>query len=949
MVCPLVEEHFMKTLSKGRLLPLVALVCLIAGSSSADSQRSARTGRASQSSRKGEPVNVPKIEFEKFKLSNGLQVILHVDRKLPVVHVNQWYHVGSKNEKDRRSGFAHLFEHMMFQGSVNASEEYFSYVEKAGANLREGGVNGTTDYDRTNYFATVPSGNLEYLLWVESDRLATLADALTQEKLDNQRDVVKNERRQSLENQPYGRWDKLVFENLHPKGHPYCNDVIGSHEDLTAATLEDVKEFFRTFYTPNNLSLVIAGDFDPTQAKVLVEKYFGGIPAGPALDRPARWIPVLEKEKIVEANDRVPQEKTYIAWPTIPYFEPGEAELDLAASILGDGLSSRLNKILVYDRQLCSDVSASHPTNEVSGFFLVQATARPGSSLREIEGIITEEIRRLAKRDPTAAELSRAQTKWEYEFVTALERIGGFGGKSDRLNRYNTFLGDPGKFDEDLARYANVKADEVRKAVANYLDNPNRLIVRFHPEASGRESTVALERSQTPALGADRPFQAPEVKSAKIENGLEVLVVERPELPKVSVAFAIRAGCVADPKGKEGTAYLVATTASLGTHTRGALEIEEAMGDLGTSISGFAERESAGLTMEVLRRNLEPALDTFADVVQNPTFPESEVAREKKLLVDDLTQEANDPVSLSRRIGSILAFGPEHPYGRPARGLPASVERIANSDLAKFHTTYWKPEGSVLIFAGDITLADATAAAQSAFADWLGDAPPAVEIPQPQPAGPGKVYLVDRQDAAQTVVVQILSGPKRKSEDYYALRLADIVWGGSFGSRLNLNLREDKGYSYGVFSTLALRSAAGVWLSSGAVQTDKTNESVTEFVAELNGLGGKRPITAKELADAKANHLRGYSQQFESLGRVASQVRQLWALDLPMSELQREVLETEKATLKAVNQAAQRYAVPASATLLLVGDRSKIETRVRALNLGRLVILDSEGELVAEK
>ena len=297
------------------------------------------------------------MAFEKYTLPNGLQVILHVDRKLPIVHVNQWYHVGSKNEQKGRTGFAHLFEHMMFQGSKNASEEYFTYVERAGANLQEGGVNGTTSSDRTNYFATVPSGNLENILWLESDRLATLLDATDIKKLDNQRDVVKNERRQGLENQPYGRWYPLALEAVFPTGHPYSWPVIGSQEDLTAASLTDVKEFFRRYYTPNNLSLVIAGDFDPAEAKRLVEKYFGAIPPGPALDRPARWVPVMNGEKIVEVNDRVPQERTYMAWPAPAYFTEDEAALNLATLILTDGLSSRLNKALVYDKQLCSAVS----------------------------------------------------------------------------------------------------------------------------------------------------------------------------------------------------------------------------------------------------------------------------------------------------------------------------------------------------------------------------------------------------------------------------------------------------------------------------------------------------------------------------------------------------------------------------------------------------------------
>src|SRR5688572_23717253 len=393
-------------------------------------------GRAQASS-------VPKIQFEKYTLPNGMQVILHVDKKLPVVHVNQWFFVGSANERLGRSGFAHLFEHMMFQGSKNANKEYFEYVEAAGANLLEGGVNGTTNQDRTNYFATVPSGNLEKLLWLEADRLATLPDAVDKAKFDNQVMVVKNERRQGLENQPYGRWFKVVLQNLFPIGHPYNTDVIGEHTDLTSSNLDDVKDFFRTYYTPNNLSLVIAGDFDPAEAKRLVEKYFGTIPPGPALDRPAKTAISLSGEKIIEVRDRVPQERTYFGWHTPAYFDQGDAELELAATILTDGLSARLNKALLYDRQLASNVTAFQSGQPLSGFFAMWATARPGADLKQIEQIIGDEINRLAKEGPTAEELSRAKTKWEYGFVSGLEAIGGFGGKADLLNQYNTFLGDP--------------------------------------------------------------------------------------------------------------------------------------------------------------------------------------------------------------------------------------------------------------------------------------------------------------------------------------------------------------------------------------------------------------------------------------------------------------------------------------------------------------------------
>ena len=894
------------------------------------------------------PPDAPKIEFEKYTLPNGLEVILHVDRKLPIVNVNQWFHVGSKNEHAGRTGFAHLFEHMMFQGSKNTGD-YFVAAEQAGANLQEGGVNGTTNTDRTNYFATVPSGNLEKILWLESDRLATLADALTKEKLDNQRDVVKNERRQGLENTPYGRWLKLTVENLHPAGHPYSWTVIGSHEDLTAASPDDVKDFFRTFYTPNNLSLVIAGDFDPAEAKRLVEKYFGGIPAGPPLDRPTRWIPTLSGEKIVEATDRVPQDRVYMTWPAPELFGDGDAELDLVSLVLTDGLASRLSKVLVYDKQLCSSVTSFNNNQEISGFFTVIATARPGASLSEVEKIVTEEIARLAKNGPTLAELDRAKAKQEFAFVTGLERIGGFGGKADVLNQYNTFFGDPGRYAADVDRHRRVSPADLRAAADRWLNTRNRLLVRFHPEKSGRASETALDRSKSPDYGSDRPFTAPEVQSARLSNGLEVFVVERRDLPKVAVTLTTRAGSASAPAGKDGVAYLTARIAKLGTKTRKALQIEDALGNLGTDLDATATREDARLNVEVLKRHLAPALDILADVARNASFPAEEVEREKKRHLDALSQQAKNANAVAGRVRAMLAFGADHPYGRPVQGLPSTVAGLTRDDLEGFYAARWKPGSSALIFSGDVTLAEARALAEKALGDWSGGAAAAAVIPPPSPAPTsGRIYLVDRQDAAQTVVTQFLPAPARKTEDYAALRLADSVWGGGgFGTRLNLNLRQDKGYSYGVFSNLALFEGGGYWYAGGGVQTNKTKESIVEFDKELKGLAGARPITEEEFAGARSKRVRGYAQAFEALARINGQIADLWAERLPMTELQHEYDEAAKTTLAQASAAAQKYAKTDRAGLLLVGDRAKIESGVRELKLGEIVFLDAEGKPAA--
>jgi zinc protease len=934
------------TLKCRRAIQLVCILLLLAVPAFA---QKAATKAAAKSDTKAASAAIPKVEIEHYTLPNGLDVILHVDRKLPIVHVNQWYHVGSKNERTGRTGFAHLFEHEMFQGSKNVPGEYFASVEKAGANLQEGGVNGTTNNDRTNYFATVPSGSLEFLLWVEADRLASLAEAMSQAKLDEQRAVVRNERRQSEENTPYGRWFTLILENLHPAGHPYSWSVIGSHEDLIAASLEDVRDFFHRYYTPNNLTLTIAGDFDPAEAKTLVAKYFGGIPAGPALDRPRRYMPVLDGEKIVEVMDRVPQERTYFAWPSPAYFDKGDADLDLASLILTDGLSARLNKNLVYDKQLASSVSSFNNGMEISGFFCIYPTARPGASMAEIEKNVTEEIARLAKEGPTAEEVDRARTKWEYNFVTGLERIGGFGGKADLLGQYNTFLGDPAKFDEDVKRYRGATASSIREAVSKYLDTKNRLLVRFHPEVSARAAADTLDRTKAPAVAADRRFVTPEVKTSKLDNGMTVYVVERHDLPKVAVSFATKAGTITDPSGKEGVAHLAVTTIDLGTKTRKALEIEDALGNLGTELSGAATREYAALNFEVLERNLAPALNIVSDVIRNPEFPASEVDREKKRHLDTLAQQSNNPNAVASRVRAMLAFGADHPYGRPAQGLPSTVAKIDRSDLASYHQTYWKPGSSAIIFVGDISMDKAVKLADDAFGSWPAGSAPAMSIPAPRPAQPGRVYLVDRQDAAQTVVMQILPAPKRTVDDYYAFRLVDAVWGGGgFGTRLNLNLRENKGYSYGVFSGMANYNDYGMWYASGGVQTDKTKESVVEFVNEMTNLAGAKPITESELTTAQQGRVRGYSQQFESLSRVSGQIASLWAQDLPMSEMQREVDVTGTATMEQVAAASKKYVTPDKVSLLLVGDLAKIEPGVRSLNLGEVVVLDAEGKPVKQ-
>lgn len=900
-------------------------------------------------------TDVPKIPFEKYTLPNGLQVILHVDRKLPLVTVNEWFYVGSANDSLGRSGFAHLFEHMMFQGSKNAPSGFFSYVEAAGANSidDEGkgrGVNGTTNSDRTNYFEMVPSGNLEYLLWLDSDRLATLTDAMDQEKFDGQIKVVNNERNQAM-NRPYGRWARLVEERLYPIGHPYHTPTIGLAEDMTASSLNDVKAFFKRYYTPNNLSLVVAGDFDPVEAKRLIEKYFGGIEPGPELERPARSMPQLNGEKVVEVNNRVSQERTYIAWHTPAMYDSGDAELDLAATILTDGISARLNQALMYDNQLAANLGAFQYSRRLSSYFCIYATAREGSRLSQIEQIVSAEIARLAKEGPTAAELDRAKVKIETGTISGLEFLSGYGGKADMLNQYNTYLGDPGNFDSELAKYRNATAESVRASVDKYLNNRNRVIARFHPERSSNVATADIDRTKAPAFGPDKPFKAPDVKTAKLDNGLEILVVEKPELPKVSVVMATRGGSSTDPAGKFGLATLTNRMIQRGTKTRDAIKLDETLGDLGTGISveNGLDTEKTSLNMEVLKRNLGPATGLLADIVLNPSFPVAQFEREKKARIELLARQADDVYFLGALASGMMAYGADHPYGHPIQGLHETVSSITLDDVVSYHKAYYKPGNSVLIFVGDLTMADATALAKQYFGSWPAGTVPTAAIPAPKPMGPGKVFMIDKPGASQTLINQVLNAPERRSRDYYAFTLANAVYGGGFTNRLNLNLREDKGYAYGAYADPEHFTKAGACFTWSAVQTDKTKESVIEFFKELKGIAGERPITEKEFSAAQMTKIRGYAQQFESFARISRQLTELWVAGLPMTTLQVESDEFAKLRLPPVNAAAAKYAAPAATSILLVGDLAKIEAGIRSLNLGEIVILDREGKPVMKK
>ena len=888
---------------------------------------------------------IPKIEFEKFTLSNGLEVILHVDRKLPIVHVNQWFRVGAANEIKGRTGMAHLFEHLMLQGSKNADRDYLAYVESIGANMSRGGANAKTRPDYTNYYATVPSGNLENLMWVESDRLATFPESLTAEKLTNQLAVVRNERRRNIDNARYGSSERIINENLYPQGHPYGHELYGSHDDLTSATLEDMKEFFRTYYTPNNLSLVVAGDFDKAEAKRLVEKYFGTIPPGKPLDHLVKSVPKLDGEKIVEVEDKIFEERIYMVWHSPAFFDEGDAELGLASNILFGDSDSRLGKVLESDK-LTDGLSIGQQGRGISGIFKFFANVRKGVNLSKVKETVTAEIARFAKEGPTGEELDLAKTRYEYRFLLRLQFLGANGGKADQLNEYNMYLGDPGKLEEDLNRFRNATKEEVRKAADKYLNTKNRLIVNYRPQKGEKASQVSVDRTKEPSLSKDKPFKVPEIKTAKLANGLEIFVVERPEIPLIHVKFGTKVGSFADPVDKKGLSKFTLGMLNDGTNTRSKNDISQQSRKLSTFLSTGYGKQHVSVGMSALKRNINPGFDLMADIILNPTFPAKEFKDEKDNTINALERRKNNTNIIAYNLVYKVAFGDNHPYTTNPFGLIDDVKNFTREDVKAFHQTYWKPGSSTLIFIGDINLQEATELAEKNFGKWSSGSAPEVKFPKLKKWEKGKVYLIDKPGAAQTTVYHFFPAPSRTSEDYYPVSLANDVYGGGFGNRLNLNIREDKGYSYGVWAFTASFNNAGIWQARGTVQTNKTKESVVEFVRELKNLAGEKPISSQEFIRFKLAKSRGYAQNFEFHGRISSQIIDLWYSGLPISDIQNDLDNLEKISLKAVNSIVAKYAIPTKANLILVGDLSKIEAGIRELNLGEVVVLDKEGKSI---
>ncbi len=897
---------------------------------------------------------LPPINVKEYTLKNGLRVLLHQDNSTPIASVGVWYHVGAKNEVEGRTGFAHLFEHMMFQGSKNYDSDYFFPLQEAGAS-----INGTTNQDRTWYYETVPSNFLELALYMEADRLHNLLPAMTQEKLDNQKDVVKNERRLRVDNVPYGTAFEKIGALMYPKPHPYNWTTIGSLEDLQAASMDDVKSFFREYYVPNNTVVVVSGSFDEKQTRGWIEKYFGPIPAGNAIKRPNMNHPTLAKEIRTEVEDAVPFPRRYMVWHAVRAYHPDEPALDVLGNILSSGRTSRLQSNLLYGKEMVSNVGAFNGTNEIAGLFQVTATARPGKSLDDIEKEINAELERIKKEPPSAEELRRSLNSIESQSIFGLQTVLG---KASQLASFSGYRGKADWFQEDLDRYRKVTAADVSRVANQYL-TANRLVMTYKPAPGGAprrpaedveaasgetkkaadDAKRAAQAAALPKPGPDPKLVLPAIEKTRLSNGLDVWMVRQDELPIVSMNMVFKTGTVNEPEDRYGVSGITSSLLNTGTKTLTAEQLSNQLRDIGiNNIGSNASFDSTSVSIQSLTKHLDRALELYADVIQNPAFPAKELESLRARALIGLRQQRTNPNAISNNVYNKVLFG-DHPYGRSSN--EASIKAITRDDLVKYYQATYRPNNATLIVVGDIDKAALKTKLEKAFADWKPADVKAGQLSAAKPLDKTAVYIVDRPGSAQSTVSIGHVGLDRSHKDYFPVMIMNSILGGGFTSRINMNLREDKGYTYGARSNFSFRRGAGPFSASSDIRTADTRAAVVEFMKELNEIRGDRPVTQKELDYNKQSVIRRYPAGFETVGAISSQLSNLVTYGLPDTYFNDYIGKINSITLTDVNRVAKQYLDPSKMAIVIVGDRSVIESGLRDLGYP-VFLLDTEGNPV---
>ncbi len=885
------------------------------------------------------------VPFNKFVLPNGLRLVVHEDHKAPIVAVNVWYHVGSKNEKPGKSGFAHLFEHLMFNGSEHFNTDYFQALEAIGGT----DLNGTTNEDRTNYFQNIPVGALDQVLWLESDRMGHLLGAIDQAKLDEQRGVVQNEKRQG-ENQPYSRgWDILQKES-YPPHHPYGHTVIGEMADLNAASVEDVHEWFKAYYGAANAVLVIAGDITPEAAYEKALKNFGNIPAGPTITRPELNIAKRTGNTRSEYQDRVPESRIVMAWNTPEWGNKENAALDLAANVLSNGKSSRLFKKLVYDKQICTSAQAFNGPSEIGGTFGIIVNVKKGKTVEEVEAAVNEIMDEFLKNGPTEEELKRVKASYFAGFIKGLERIGGFGGKSDLLAENEVYGGSPDFYKTTNRWYNEATAKEVQTISQKWLsDGKLTLVCNPFPEYSVTGTEV--DRSKAPEVSQNVAAKFPALQRATLKNGMKVVLARRTESPAVSASIMFDAGYCSDKfGGKLGLASLGMNMLDEGTKSLNALQINERLQLLGASLNTFSDLDNSYVNLNTLKQSLDPSLDLLADVVLNPSFPEADFKRLQAQQISGIQNEKKNPQSMVMRVMPTLLYGENHPYAMPMSGSgeEESVSRIVLDDIKDFYGKWLRPNNATIVVTGDITIEELTAKLEKRFGGWQQGSLTKKVIPEVKTSNANKIYIIDRPESQQSMIMAGYLTKPYGQMDETAIEQMNNVLGGDFTSRINMNIREDKHWSYGARSGIMNTRGQRPLFVMAPVQTDKTKESIQEVIKEVNAFVGDKQMTQAEFDKTKQNTVLGMSGMWETNAAVNGSVRDVVKYGLADDYWQKYGAKVQGLTLKDVQMTAKAIVQPGNLGWFLAGDAAKTLPGLQQLGM-EVIQIDANGKVVSAK
>ena len=884
------------------------------------------------------------IPHTMFRLANGLTVIVHEDHKAPVVAVSTWYNVGSKDEPASKTGFAHLFEHLMFNGSEDLPGDYFKYLQQLGATDE----NGTTSYDRTNYFETVPAGALERVLFMESDRMGHLLGAVTQGVLDNQRSVVQNEKRQG-DSRPGGLTQYALFGNLFPEGHPYHHTVIGSMEDLDVASLADVKQWFRNRYGPNNAVLVIAGDTTAAKARPLVERYFGEIARGP-INRPAMAaVPTLAAARTVALKDAVAANIISRNWAVPGLLSPQMAALDVGGSILGGLASSRLDKALVREEKIAVGVSAGYNPLQRAGIFTVQAVAKPGTDPARVASRMDAVMADLIAKGPTQDEVQRAVMSEVAGRIRGLEQVGGFGGKAVSLAEGQTFAANSDFYKRTLAEYAAVTPGAVRAAMQQWLTRP-ALTITLSPgqreayaetkvaakPASKVDASIPKPTRTPPPVGQLAALQWPAISHVTLSNGIAVEYAQRSAVPLTQLALAFDAGNAADPAAQRGLAALTLGLLEQGTATRTAQQLAEDEERLGADIDAGNSADRSTVTLSALSPNLAPSLDLLTDIVEHPAFNAAEVDRVRVQTLTGIAQLQKDPERVAQRVLPAALYGAAHPYGAPAGGDPAAIAKLTRDDLAGFQKHWLRPDTLKIFIVSDRPLAELKPLLEARFGTWAAPAGPrGVKVfgtPTPRPTA-GRILLVDRPGAPQSTILGGQLLPVDPRGDIVPLSTANEVLGGNFLSRLNMDLRETKGWSYGVSGEPSVLANGVSYTVSAPVQADRTGEALAALSSDIGEFLGAKGVTGEELDRTIANSVNQLPGQFETSAALLGAMIHNDLLGRPDDYYTTLAGRYRAQTAAGLDRSIRSAINPKGFTWVVVGDAAKIRPQLEKTGL----------------